>query len=138
MTGEVGEVGEVVGAAVVRHGLLLAARRTRPAAAAGRWELPGGKVEPGETPDAALVREVAEELGCAVVVRRWLPGSTDITTPSGARLRLRVAVCDVADGEPTPGEHDRLAWLGPEQLGDVDWLEPDRPFLPLLREHLAG
>ena len=54
----------VVGAAIVRDGRVLAARRTTPAAAAGRWEFPGGKVEPGETPDAALVREVAEELGC--------------------------------------------------------------------------
>ena len=58
----------VVGAAIVRDGRVLAARRTAPPEAAGRWELPGGKVESGETPDAALVREVAEELGCTVAV----------------------------------------------------------------------
>ena len=56
----------VVGAAVVRHGRVLATRRTHPPEAAGRWELPGGKVEPGEGPADAVVREVREELGCEV------------------------------------------------------------------------
>ena len=68
----------VVGAAIVRDGRVLAARRTTPASAAGRWEFPGGKVEPGETPDAALVREVAEELGCTIAVTAWLPGAAAI------------------------------------------------------------
>jgi len=127
----------VVGAAVVRDGLLLAARRTRPPAAAGRWELPGGKVEPGETYDDALVREVAEELGCAVVVRRWLAAEA----PIRPGLVLRAAICHLAgDGrvDPVPTEHDRLAWLGPEQLDDVDWLDSDRPFLPELATRLRG
>ena len=77
----------VVGAAVVRDGRLLAARRTTPPEAAGRWELPGGKVDAGESPDAALVREIREELGCAVNVDRWLPGEQPIGTayaPTGA------------------------------------------------------
>ena len=65
-------VKRVVGAAIVRHGCVLAARRTAPVAAAGRWEFPGGKVEPGETAEAALVRELDEELGCAVEVTGWL------------------------------------------------------------------
>lgn len=138
MTGAPGSPGLVVGAAVVRHGLLLAARRTHPPAAAGRWELPGGKVEPGEERDAALVREVAEELRCTVAVRRWLDPAVPIPSSGGAELVLRVAVCEVVAGEPDPVEHDRLAWLGPAQLDDVDWLEPDRPFLPPLREHLRG
>jgi 8-oxo-dGTP diphosphatase len=138
VTGAPGSPGLVVGAALVRHGLLLAARRTHPPAAAGRWELPGGKVEPGEERDAALVREVAEELRCTVAVRRWLDPVVPIPSSGGAELVLRVAVCEVVAGEPDPVEHDRLAWLGPEQLDDVDWLEPDRPFLPPLREHLRG
>jgi 8-oxo-dGTP diphosphatase len=119
----------VVGAAVVRDGRLLACRRTTPPAAAGRWELPGGKVEPGESRDDALVREVREELGLAVEVTGWLDGSA----PIGETHELQVGTCAVATWTPYPTEHDRLRWLGAEQLDDVDWLEPDRPFLPALR-----
>lgn len=116
----------VVGAALVRDGRVLAARRTRPDAAAGRWELPGGKVEPGETPDAALAREIHEELGCGIDVVAWLTP----TVPIGAHHELRVAVARLASGRPTPVEHDRVRWLSAAELGEVDWLAPDRPFLP--------
>lgn len=125
----------VVGAAIVRHGTVLAARRTTPAAVAGRWELPGGKVEDGESPEAALVREIREELGCLVEVQGWLDGEQ----PIGTQHALRAALCRVADGEPSVGaDHDRLRWLGSEQLDDVDWLEPDRPFLTAVRPLLLG
>lgn len=122
----------VVGAAVIRHGCVLAARRTSPPATAGRWEFPGGKVEPGESPGTALVREITEELGCTIEIDRWLDG----VVPIGERHALRVATARIVHGEPTPTEHDSLRWLTPEQIGDVDWLEPDRPFLPELRERL--
>jgi 8-oxo-dGTP diphosphatase len=125
----------VVGAAVFRHGTLLAARRTRPAEVAGRWELPGGKVHPGESPDSALVREIAEELGCDVAVERWLEGEQAI----GDTHVLRTAICSLRAGEPQAGvDHDELRWLAPEQLDEVDWLEPDRPFLRQLRQVLLG
>ena len=122
----------VVGAAIVRDGRLLAARRTRPPEAAGRWELVGGKVEPGEGRDAALVREVAEELGLAVRVERWLAPEV----PIGTAYVLQVAVCTAPAGEPEPTEHDQVRWLGPDELDEVDWLDPDRPFLPEAREAL--
>jgi 8-oxo-dGTP diphosphatase len=125
-------VQQVVGAALVRDGRVLAARRTTPAAAAGRWEFPGGKVEDGETPDAALVREVAEELGIVIVVRRWLAG----TAPIGTAYELSVAVADLVTGEPQPVEHDQVRWLSADELDDVNWLDPDRPFLPELRHVL--
>ena len=64
----------VVGAAIVHDGRLLAARRSAPADLAGGWELPGGKVEPGESEADALVRECREELGVAVVVGERVPG----------------------------------------------------------------
>jgi 8-oxo-dGTP diphosphatase len=125
----------VVGAALVRDGRLLAARRTTPPEAAGRWELPGGKVEPAETAEAAVVREVTEELGCEAEVVRWLDGGE----PIGETAVLRVAVCRLVAGEPTAGiAHDELRWLGPDELDDVDWLEPDRPFLPAVRGALLG
>ena len=120
----------VVGAAILRDGRVLAARRTTPPAAAGRWELPGGKVEAGETPEAALVREVREELGCDIAVTGWLPGSTSIGTTH--ELTVGTAVLTEGSPEPDPAEHDAVRWLALAELDDVDWLEPDRPFLPLL------
>ncbi len=125
---------QVVGAAIIREWRVLAARRTMPLAAAGRWEFPGGKVEPDESPAQALVREVAEELGVTVTVTRWLAGEAAI----GTDHVLTVAVAQLVEGEPTPTEHDEVRWLSADQLGDVDWLEPDRPFLGELREILEA
>ena len=124
----------VVGAAILRGGRVLAARRTAPPEAAGRWEFPGGKVEPGESPDDAVVREIGEELGCAVSVDGWLPGEV----PIGERHVLTVALASVADdADPDPVEHDEVRWLAAAELDSVDWLEPDRPFLAHLRRALA-
>jgi len=121
----------VVGAAILRDGRVLAARRTSPAAAAGRWEFPGGKVEPGETPEQALVREIAEELGCRVVVTGWLDGQATIGDTHV--LTVAIASLDGVAGEPVPHEHDAVRWLAADELDDVDWLDSDRPFLPELR-----
>ncbi len=116
-------------------GSLLAARRTWPEEHAGRWELPGGRVEDGEDPEDALVREIAEELGCTVALRRWLPGVQPV---AGGRHVLRVALVDLVAGEPELREHDEVRWLDAASLDDVDWLEPDRPFLEALRPLLAA
>ncbi|MFJ9388406.1 (deoxy)nucleoside triphosphate pyrophosphohydrolase [Nocardioides sp. NPDC101246] len=112
---------------------VLAARRTSPPEAAGRWELPGGKVEEGETPEAALVREIGEELGCLIEVLDWMQGES----PIGEEARLVAATARVVAGEPRPREHDQVLWLAAEDLDSVDWLEPDRPFLDALR-HVLG
>ena len=122
----------VVGAAIIRDGAVLAARRTAPVEAAGRWEFPGGKVEPAESPEVALVREIAEELGCRIELTGWLPGSALI----GATHELRVACGVLTEGEPTPTEHDRVRWVTADELDDIDGLDPDRPFLADLRERL--
>jgi 8-oxo-dGTP diphosphatase len=123
----------VVGAAIVRDGRVLAARRTSPATAAGRWEFPGGKVEPDETPAAALVREVTEELGCRIEVTGWLAGEV----PIGSTHTLTVTLARLVDGVPDPTEHDVVRWLAAAELGDVDWLDADRPFLAELRATLT-
>jgi 8-oxo-dGTP diphosphatase len=124
----------VVGAAIVHDARVLACRRTAPAAAAGRWELPGGKVEPGETPAAALVREVREELGCEIAVTAWL----DAESPISEALVLRVATATLVAGEPEPVEHDAVRWLAADELGDVDWLDPDLPFLTSIEAVLGS
>jgi 8-oxo-dGTP diphosphatase len=124
----------VVGAAIMRGGRVLAARRVRPTAAAGRWELPGGKVEQGETREEALVREVTEELGCTIAVNGWLAGESALTDA----WVLVVATAELVAGDPVPHEHDAVRWLGADELDDVDWLDADRPFLAELRDLLSG
>jgi len=127
----------VVGAAIVRDGRVLSAQRSGPASAAGRWELPGGKVEPGETPEAALERELTEELRLQVTRVGWLDGASPITTEAGRRLQLKVAVVRAGAGDPHLTEHAAMGWLPPESLDVVDWLEADRPFLPQLARVVA-
>lgn len=124
----------VMGAAILHRGRVLAARRTAPPEAAGGWELPGGKVEDGEDPAAAVVREVDEELGCAIEVVGLLEEETTIRDG----YTLRVALAELVDGEPVPVEaqHDAVRWLGPDELEEVAWLSADVPFLDRVRELL--
>ncbi|WP_055492366.1 (deoxy)nucleoside triphosphate pyrophosphohydrolase [Streptomyces sp. TP-A0356] len=112
----------VVGAAVLSAGRLLAARRSAPPELAGRWELPGGKVEPGEAPEHALVRELREELGVTAEPVERVPGEW----PLKPGYVLRVWVAHLLDGTPEPLEdHDQLRWLTPDEIWDVDWLGQD-------------
>lgn len=133
-TASLGGVKRVVGAAIIRDGRVLAARRAAPDHLAGRWEFPGGKVEQGESVEAALVREIAEELGVSIAVSGWLPGEAAI----GSTHLLSVALATLESGTPRPTEHDRVRWLARGELAEVDWLEPDRPFLTGVAAALAA
>jgi alanyl-tRNA synthetase len=116
----------VVAAALEHRGRLLAARRTRPAALAGGWELPGGKVEPGEDPHRALVRELREELDVDVEVVGQVPGPLDGDWPLDGTAVLRVLRARLLRGDPSSGvAHDEVRWLGPREADAVAWLEPD-------------
>lgn len=120
---ELGRAPVVVGAAIVREGRLLVAQRSYPAALAGRWELPGGGVEPGESEPAALVRECREELGARIVAGRRI--GTDL--PIGRRvLRLYTARLAVDSPEPEAREHRALRWVGPREIAGLGWLDADR------------
>ncbi|MFI6942124.1 (deoxy)nucleoside triphosphate pyrophosphohydrolase [Streptomyces sp. NPDC050418] len=115
----------VVGAALWHEGRMLAARRSAPPELAGRWELPGGKVEEGERPEEALVRELREELGVEAEPVERIPGEWPLGRPPYV---LQVWSATLLSGEPAPLEdHDALRWLGPDELDAVDWLDQDRP-----------
>ena len=112
----------VVCAAIVRQGTLLAARRTSPVELAGRWELPGGKVMPGESDEDALVREIGEELGMTITLLERVGADW----PLGESV-LRVWLGEfIGTEDPQPLEqHDLLRWVSPEELDELSWLPAD-------------
>lgn len=127
------ETVQVVGAALVRDGRVLASRRTDPPALAGLWEFPGGKVERGESDVEALVRELDEELGVVVEVGERLGPELSI---AGTAV-LRVYLCRWVSGELTYVDHDDHRWLSADELDDVAWIPVDRPVVDLLRDRLG-
>jgi 8-oxo-dGTP diphosphatase len=118
----------VVAGAVISGSVVLVAQRSRPPDLAGRWELPGGKVAPGETEAEALVRELAEELGVDVAVGERLGDDIELngtTTLRAYRVRL-------VHGEPHPHDHRALRWVTAAELIDIDWVPADRAWLSAL------
>lgn len=126
----------VVAAAILRGSppRLLAARRAAPAALAGKWELPGGKVEAEEAERDALVRELAEELGVTATVGDIAAPDVPTVVVGGT---LRTYWTDV-EGEPQPLEHAELRWLTVDELYDVDWLAPDLPVIAAIEAVMAA
>jgi 8-oxo-dGTP diphosphatase len=126
----------VVGAAIIQAGRLLAAQRIEPPELAGWWEFPGGKVEPGEQDEDALVRECREEIGVEIELVERIGGDW----PMRDGLVMRVWTARIIDGEARPLEdHSAVRWLGPDELYDVPWLPADLPVVGQLRKHvLAG
>lgn len=118
----------VVAAFLVQDGLLFAARRAPGRREGGLWELPGGKVEPGEDDRNALARELREELEIEVEVGAFVAEATH-HYPHGSVTLVGYA-CLLRSGEPMLRDHDALRWLPPEELGAVTWAPAD---LPLLR-----
>lgn len=125
----------VVGAIIVddlhHPQLVLAARRSR--SLAGGWEFPGGKVEPGETPEAALVREVMEEIHVEVALGEELKPAVGQCWPINETYEMRLWFATITSGDPRPGhDHDELLWLSADTLNSVPWLPADLEILEFI------
>lgn len=123
-------------ALIERNGLVLAAQRSERMRMPLRWEFPGGKIEPGETAEAGLRRELVEELGIAIRIRRAIPPHTH-RYPTFT-VTLYPFVCTVAAGEIVLAEHRRIIWLPPERLHELDWAEADFPIIEAYRRLRNG
>lgn len=125
---------DVVGAVIIREGTVLCVQRGNAGTLPGKWEFPGGKVEPGEEAVAALAREIREELDCAVDVGDLLT-TTVYDYPFGT-VKLMTYVCALTEGDPSLTEHAAMMWALPGQLTELDWAAADIPAVELVRTAL--
>ncbi|WP_347567584.1 NUDIX domain-containing protein [Actinopolyspora sp. BKK1] len=128
----------VVAAAIVDGGLLLAQQRRSPARHAGGWELPGGRVEAGETEAQAVVRECREELAVDVRVLGGFGTDVPVSADGGMLLRGYLAGLRDRSAVPRPVEHRAVRWVGADRLPELEWLATDRLLLDSMRSALGG
>lgn len=127
----------VVAAALIDvEGRLLLARRPEGKSMAGMWEFPGGKVEVGETPEAALIRELKEEINVDVAQSCLAPFTFASYEYPQFHLLMPLYVCHRWKGYPEAQEKQQLAWVSSEELDNYLVMEADKPFIPLLKDLL--
>jgi 8-oxo-dGTP diphosphatase len=123
-------------ALIDRDGRVLLAQRPEGKSMAGLWEFPGGKVEPGETPEAALIRELHEELG----IETWSSCLAPLTFASHSypdfHLLMPLFACRKWQGQPTSKEGQALKWVRPAELRSYPMPPADLPLIPILRDWL--
>ena len=123
-------------ALVDRDGRVLIARRPEGKPMAGLWEFPGGKVDDGETPEAALIRELDEELGIHVPARCLAPLTFASHGYEAFHLLMPLYVCRNWDGIVTAREGQELKWVRPMRLCDYDMPPADKPLVAMVRDLL--
>ncbi len=120
-----------VSCAIILDGeMVLATQRSEEMAHPLKWEFPGGKLKPGETPENCIIREIREELGVEITVLQLLPSVKHVYSTSN--IKLIPFVCRIKGGEISLLEHKAYRWLPRTELGQIDWLEADVDVLALL------
>jgi mutator protein MutT len=127
---------QVTAAIMVRGSLVLVAQRPPGGRHPGAWEFPGGKVEPGESPEQCLAREIAEELEVAVEVGDKLAQVTH--SYPDLDIELMAFECAIKSGEPADVGCSAHVWVHPRDLGDYDLLPPDRELVAAIWPNAGG
>ena len=117
-------------AAVIKRGDMIFATQRGYGDLKGGWEFPGGKIEEGESPEAALVREIKEELDTEISVDKFLH-TIEYDYPS-FHLSMRCYLCSVVSGDLNLKEHEAARWLTKETLNSVEWLPADVELIPVI------
>ena len=118
------------------EGRVLLAQRPEGKSMAGLWEFPGGKVEPGEGPEMALIRELKEELEIDVIASCLAPFTFASHAYEKFHLLMPLFVCRKWQGIPSPVEGQTLKWVRPARMGDYPMPPADEPLIAMLRDFL--
>ena len=120
-----------VGCAVIeKDNIIFCTQRGSKGECAYKWEFPGGKIEPGETKEAALLREIKEELKCIIKIKDYITTVNHEYNTFSATLH--VYLCELLNGEPKLTEHINSMWCSKDELSELDFAEADYKFLDLL------
>lgn len=126
----------MVGAAILQGETCFVAQRSAEMSAPLKWEFPGGKLEPGEDPRAALVREIREELALEIEVLDWL--GRGVSVEDGRRVELEVFTAAVVAGDVRLAEHRAFGWFRAHEIDRLDWAAADVPVLENLKARLLA
>ena len=123
-----------VSCAVIMDGdLVLVTQRSELMPHPLKWEFPGGKLKPGETPEACIIREIWEELGVEISVMQLLPSVRH--SYSDSTIKLIPFVCTIRKGGIDLREHRSCRWVHRSELDEIDWLEADVKVVDLLKRY---
>lgn len=123
----------VVGAIIEKEKKILCAQRSKKMSLPLLWEFPGGKIEPGETPENALMREIQEEMNCSIKVKKQVEHT--VYEYDFGIVHLTTFLCSIIEGSPALLEHEKMEWLSVKELHTLKWAPADIPAVNKLQQN---